>query len=176
MKIIIKFINEENIEDLKKVFLALDIRNTGFITITDLRTAMINLGYSDASDMIDGIVKKVDYLEHGKINYTEFLMATMNYKDNIGDQLIYDAFALFDTENKGFITVEDLKEGFMRNANYTNQDEIENFVNEYNFRNPENIEFTEFKKIVMQTPSSAITPFPQKMSFSTAIKKIMPDS
>jgi len=83
---------------------------------------------------------------------------------------------LFDTENKGFITVEDLKEGFMRNANYTNQDEIENFVNEYNFRNPENIEFTEFKKIVMQTPSSAITPFPQKMSFSTAIKKIMPDS
>jgi len=85
MKIIIKFINEENIEDLKKVFLALDIRNTGFITITDLRTAMINLGYSDASDMIDGIVKKVDYLEHGKINYTEFLMATMNYKDNIGD-------------------------------------------------------------------------------------------
>ena len=79
-------------------------------------------------------------------------MATMNYKDNIGDQLIYDAFSLFDTENKGYITVEDLKSGFIRNANHTDSDEISYFVDEYEFHDPKNIEFDEFKKIVVSTP------------------------
>ena len=139
MKIILKFIDEENIADLKKVFIALDTKNTGFITVHDLKQAMQQLGFSAASDEIENIVQKVDYLEHGMINYTEFLIATLNYKEKIGDQLIHDAFSLFDIENKGYINLEDLKAGLVRNANYACTDEIADIVNEYNFRDAENI-------------------------------------
>ena len=92
MKIITKFINEDNVNDLKEVFLDLDKRKTGFITTKDLEKALVETGFNAGAEEIKEIVKRVSYLSTGKINYTEFLIATLNFKTQINDQLIYDSF------------------------------------------------------------------------------------
>ena len=80
MKITLKFIDEAKVKELKEVFLALDTRQTGFITALDLEKAFVDLGLEAAASEIKSMVKDVSFLVDGKINYTEFLVATMNYK------------------------------------------------------------------------------------------------
>jgi hypothetical protein len=49
-------------------------------------------------------VRRVDYLSQGRINYSEFLAATINFKAQITDTMMYEAYASFDHEKKGYIT------------------------------------------------------------------------
>ena len=44
MRIMIKFMSEEDIEDLKNSFLQIDRERTGFVTLMDMETAMVNAG------------------------------------------------------------------------------------------------------------------------------------
>ena len=62
MKIVTKLINEDNIKELREVFHTLDSTNSGFITCSDVKRAVSNLGYKHEADEIAKIVNEVDYL------------------------------------------------------------------------------------------------------------------
>jgi Ca2+-binding EF-hand superfamily protein len=85
MKIILKYLTDDQVKELRQIFLALDHHNTGYITVHDLKKALDDLAIESASSEIDEIVKRVDYLDQGKINYSAFLAATMNFKAQITD-------------------------------------------------------------------------------------------
>lgn len=80
LKITLKFIDEEKIKELKEVFMSLDTRQTGFITALDLEKAFVDLGLDTAANEIKKMIEELSFLTEGKINYTEFLIATLNYK------------------------------------------------------------------------------------------------
>ena len=51
------------------------------ISVSELKSALKNLNNEKYSDeQIEEIIKKVDYDNNGEINYTEFLMGTLNEK------------------------------------------------------------------------------------------------
>lgn len=56
MKILIKFVPNENINELKDVFLSLDHEKTGFITAKQMYKAMKKLNMEAVGDEIKGIV------------------------------------------------------------------------------------------------------------------------
>ena len=62
MKIVTKFIDNENIKELREVFQSLDLHHTGFITVNDLKKAILDLGFNDEAKEIQKIVNEVDYL------------------------------------------------------------------------------------------------------------------
>lgn len=55
-------------------------------------------------DQIDKIIDEVDYFGNQKINYTEFLMATLDVRSFMDDNKLRAIFNQFDTDGSGSIT------------------------------------------------------------------------
>ena len=56
----------------------------------------------------------VDYAGNGKINYSEFLAATIEVKQVLTEEKLWAIFKYFDTDDSGFITTENLKQAFAK--------------------------------------------------------------
>jgi len=58
---------------------------------------------------INSIIENADYHGNHKINYTEFLAATMKLSEQMTDERLWILFSHFDTDGSGKITGENLK-------------------------------------------------------------------
>lgn len=63
---------------------------------------------------IKNMIENLDYAGYGKINYTEFLAATIDTLTFINDIKLRSVFSIFDTSNKGTITADDLHFAFQK--------------------------------------------------------------
>ncbi len=54
------------------------------------------------------MIKEADYAGNGQINYTEFLVATLDVKKFISETKLRSVFSIFDTDGSGTITEENL--------------------------------------------------------------------
>jgi len=52
----------------------------------------------------------VDIDNSGFIDYSEFIMATMNEKKNISEEKLVSAFKIFDKDNSGTISPDEIRE------------------------------------------------------------------
>lgn len=50
------------------------------------------------------MIENIDYAGNGKINYSEFLMATIELKSVLTNEKLAALFKYFDTDNSGVIT------------------------------------------------------------------------
>lgn len=57
---------------------------------------------------IQEMIHEVDYHGNGKINYSEFLSATINVRTFMTEQKMQAIFQQFDTDNSGKITQENI--------------------------------------------------------------------
>ena len=64
----------------------------------------LNLSKGDIQEMI----AEVDYHGNGKINYSEFLSATIDVRTFLTKQKMQAIFQQFDTDNSGKITAENI--------------------------------------------------------------------
>ena len=53
---------------------------------------------------IKQIVKEVDYAENGRVNYSEFIAATINTKAYLSEDRLQAIFQSFDLDNTGSIS------------------------------------------------------------------------
>lgn len=63
-----------------------------------------------ADEEVDKILKLADIDGSGEIDYSEWLIATLNRKNLISDEKLKTAFSFFDKDNSGSISVDELKE------------------------------------------------------------------
>jgi calcium-dependent protein kinase len=61
---------------------------------------------------IKAIMDNVDYMGNGKINYSEFLAATLPLESVLTDKKLFALFKHFDTDNSDFITPDNIREAF----------------------------------------------------------------
>jgi Ca2+-binding EF-hand superfamily protein len=54
------------------------------------------------------IIEEVDYFGNGKINYTEFLVATLDMKIILDNNKLKAVFQQFDSDNTGQITKDNI--------------------------------------------------------------------
>ena len=66
------------INSLKTEFQKLDTDSSGFLEKNELRDAIQNSHYAIEAGEIDDIVNQLDLAKNGKINYSEFLSATID--------------------------------------------------------------------------------------------------
>jgi Ca2+-binding EF-hand superfamily protein len=85
MKILLQYMTADNYDELRRVFATFDTDNTGYITIENFRTGLKRLGLKLAARQINQMIKSADYMKRGAINYSEFLMATIDVKEQLSD-------------------------------------------------------------------------------------------
>lgn len=80
------------------------------------------------TEQINAIVKELDYQGNGKINYTEFLSATLDIQTIITDARMRSLFNVFDTDASGFITQENIKYAFQKLGQEVPDDVIRSLI------------------------------------------------
>lgn len=66
---------------------------------------MIEAGIKFSESELDKIINEVDYHGNNKINYTEFLAATISVKKILTKEHLLAMFRQFDTDGSGYLTV-----------------------------------------------------------------------
>ena len=56
----------------------------------------------------------MDYVGNGKINYSEFLAATLSAKNTLTDETLWRLFKTFDVDDTDYISRANLLEAFQR--------------------------------------------------------------
>lgn len=79
----------DNYQKILNVFMALDKDKNGNLTSDELIEAFAEAGLPLAGSEMEEIIAKFDYLSTGKINYTDFLAATINLKTLATDAVLH---------------------------------------------------------------------------------------
>lgn len=84
------------------------------ISLTELTSAYQKTTTTSLTPQkVKAIMRNVDYHGNGKINYSEFLAATVQVRSVLTDEKIYALFKHFDTDNSEYITADNIREAFL---------------------------------------------------------------
>ena len=70
-----------------------------------------------SSTEIDKIIKEVDHHQNGKINYTEFLAATVEIKQFMTEEKLWMMFKHFDVDETNFISKQNIQDVMTKMGN-----------------------------------------------------------
>lgn len=147
---IAKITNESEITRLREMFNQLDTSNSGTLTITEIRKAFLKLGHQLNEEEMTHLWKGLDFHQDGKINYTEFLAATLNSLNFSKEEEIWSAFKYFEeaeSGKEGVISVESLLKA-IRSFNITvNEEDIRKGFDELENKGKV-LDFDVFKELV----------------------------
>ena len=96
------------------------------------------------------IIKNIDFAGNKKINYTEFIAATLDIKKVLGedDSHLRGVFNSLDVDNTGQITRENLKLAFTKYGREISDKEIDNILKMHDKKHTNAIDFQEFKMMI----------------------------
>ncbi|XP_036682369.1 myosin regulatory light chain 10 [Balaenoptera musculus] len=114
--------DQSQIQEFKEAFTIMDQNRDGFIDKEDLRDTFAALGRINVkNEELEAMVKEAP----APINFTVFLtMFGEKLKGTDPEETILHAFKVFDTEGKGFVKADFIKEKLMTQADRFSEEEI----------------------------------------------------
>lgn len=110
LKVIARNLPASELQGVKEMFEAIDEDNSGFITVDELREGLRKKGAELALEEVKNMVDSIDVNGNQKIDYEEFLAATMHLNKLSREEVMHKAFCYFDKDGSGFISKEELSE------------------------------------------------------------------
>ena len=112
-KIILLYIasklQEKEILDLKRFFMAFDTDNNGQIDYKEFEQVLLNSNSKEIKKKdIKQLFSEIDCDNNDKIDYTEFIAATLKKNIYLKKEKLYEAFSAYDLNGDGKITKEEL--------------------------------------------------------------------
>ena len=140
-------LDENEIETLNKVFKAFDKGKDGQITFDELRQGLIQLKSTRISENdVQRLFSKIDVDKNGKIDYTEFLAATIQKANYLKKEKLLEAFCKFDIDNSGFITTDELLKALK--AEKSQEKEVEQLIKAVDKNGDGKIDYKEFLQLM----------------------------
>ena len=144
LKVVVKTLTPAQIAELKTAFVNIDKGKTGFISVKNLEEAMSVNGFEISREEIEKIVKNCSYLNEGKINYLDFLVATLDKKKLLNEEILWEAFRFFDCDRDGKISLSDFEKAFKKCGTDLRFEEFCQEILSQNEGFEENMEFDRF--------------------------------
>lgn len=108
LNLLVRFLNPKDLELQRNSFERIDTHCTGFIDIKEFETAMSHSHLKLPVKEIKQLFMDVDYKHNNKINYSEFLAATVDLKELLTSQRLMALFKYFDVNDSGKIKKDDI--------------------------------------------------------------------
>ena len=159
--IVSQLASKDEMNELSRAFKALDKNSDGKLSREELIEGYSKImGELAAEEQVDNIMKIADADGSGEIDYSEFVVATINKRKLLSDEKLEAAFKLFDKDGSGSISSEEVKEvlGIGKNIDEKLWNEI---ILEVDANGDGEISFEEFK-YMMQKLLNDDTPPPNK--------------
>jgi len=153
LHIVASQLGEEDTSRFRRAFLALDTRGAGILNMPDLEA---NLTKNEMDLLPPNLLQTLaDRLRDmgGRISYTDFLAATLEAKQFNKEGNCRAAFRVFDRNNDGLISRDELEDALKTLPGNANMD-VGHVLKEVDRNGDGHIDFQEFK-IMLHGPSSA---------------------
>ena len=102
------FSDNKLLNELNKIFCKIDRNSDWKITRGELYNAYKDAGIYMSEEDIEKVIKSIDFDMNGIIDYEEFIRTCIPKDKLFTDENLENAFLLFDTEKKGFITPSEI--------------------------------------------------------------------
>eukprot|EP00879_Flechtneria_rotunda_P004051 GHRR01004294.1.p1 GENE.GHRR01004294.1~~GHRR01004294.1.p1 ORF type:complete len:279 (+),score=107.43 GHRR01004294.1:1153-1989(+) len=109
LKVIAGNLPMNEIIGLKEMFHAMDKDGSGTITVDEMRDGLRAKGSKIPESELQRIMENADVNGDGKVDYEEFLAATMHLGKLEREENLYRAFQFFDKDGSGYITRDELR-------------------------------------------------------------------
>ena len=140
-------LEDNEINHLKKLFEAFNLQKDGQISYQELKKGLKELKCCRISDEeLCELFKSIDVDQNGKIDYTEFLAATIQKKIYLQEEKLFEAFCKFDKDDCGKIKKEELMS--VLNADPQQEGEIEKIIKEVDKTGEGSIDYKEFLEMM----------------------------
>jgi calcium-dependent protein kinase len=102
-----------------------------------------------SDDEVDEMFAKVDVDDSGAIDYSEFVVASMNEKNLLSNNKLQSAFKMFDKDGGGSISTDEIKQvlSFGQNLEESVVNEI---INQVDANGDGEISFDEFAEMMLK--------------------------
>lgn len=100
-------------------------------------------------DEINKIIKELDFADNKRINYSEFIAATINVSEYLSEERLQAIFNQFDIDNSGKITKENLKQAFSKYGREITDSDIDQILSKHDLAGDKAISYPEFKKMLL---------------------------
>ncbi|KAL7231084.1 hypothetical protein ACSBR2_009370 [Camellia fascicularis] len=110
LRVIAESLSEEEIGGLKELFKMIDTDSSGTITFDELKEGLRRVGSELMESEIKDLMDAADIDNSGTIDYGEFLAATVHLNKLEREENLVSAFAFFDKDGSGYITIDELQE------------------------------------------------------------------
>ena len=142
------FSDNKLLDKLNSLYNKLDRNSDYKITKTELSEAYKHANIPITNKEIDEIVKSMDFNSNGNIDYEEFIRICIPKERLFTEENLKNAFSMFDTENKGFITPQKIID-FIESTRHINENLKSQIKNEIMDISEEIIDFEEFKNLML---------------------------
>ncbi|CAO2827428.1 unnamed protein product [Amaranthus hypochondriacus] len=109
-RVIAERLSEEEIGGLKELFKKIDKDQSGSITFDELRNGLRRVDSKIKESEIEDLMHAADVDENGTIDYGEFVAATLHLNKLEREENLASAFAYFDKDGSGYITIDELQQ------------------------------------------------------------------
>lgn len=103
-------LSDEEVEEIREAFNLFDADGSGTIDTAELMTAMKSLGFDGKNHIVHQMIGDIDTDGTGEIEFDQFLnLMTARMSDKDSKEDIQKVFNLFDDDNTGYISLQNLK-------------------------------------------------------------------
>ena len=149
MNNLVKNLQNNEIKDLTNQFKLIDKEFTGYITCDELMDLLNKSTTAPVSKKrVQEIIESIDYYGNHKINYSEFIAATLDAKAFLTHEKLWILFKHYDTNNNNLITTEGLRLALNHSGARKSKLEVKNMINENNPKRRGTLDYGEFSKMM----------------------------
>lgn len=126
----------------------IDKDKSGLLDSNEIREAIQMSRQKMSEKEVHQLIQNIDNNSNVKIDYTEFLVATINLQAIVTDELLASLFSCFDIDHTGGITVQSTKDAFNKFGKSVTDEEIKQIFKEFDTDHNERIDFKEFQMVM----------------------------
>lgn len=143
-------LDAQEVKKISQAFFSLDKQATGMICRDDFKRIISKVRPLLSDEDLNRIFTEVDRHKNDKINYTEFLIATINFQKYLTEDNIKALFKQFDADNSGRITPSDIISAMHKMGEEIEDYELKEMMHKYRFNQSEGLDLKMFKKIFLE--------------------------
>jgi calcium-dependent protein kinase len=113
---------------MTRQFRKLDLDGTGLIHAHEIKQYITENNVIISDREVEELIREIDYAGNGKINYSEFLAATIDCKQFFDDQKFRVVFSMFDLEGNNQITAREMHLAFQKLGQNVPIEEVQKLI------------------------------------------------
>lgn len=148
-------LTKEETDKMEEIFSAMDENNDGMLSKQEISNGYEeHFGYQIEDEELDKLFAAIDTDGSGAIDYSEFLMATMNEQQLMSKEKLKTAFKMFDKDGSGTISIDEIKDAL---GNLDEESAIK-MIKEVDQDDDGEISFEEFEKMMINVVKVTVDP------------------